>query len=65
MTASIGQTNGEMHPEYVDMDMSVVQRAQMALTLASLFCEGRGAPLTQENGKPSVQVAAIAAALLS
>ena len=64
MTTAIDQTRDAM-PEFVDQPLGVYQQAQMALTLASLFCQERALPLIQANGKPSAEVAAVAAALLS
>jgi hypothetical protein len=63
MTTATDSTQ-EMMPEFVDEPLGVYQKAQMALTLAALFCQERSLPLIQDNGKPSAQVAAVATALL-
>ncbi len=52
-------------PDYVDEPLSLYQRAQTALTLASLFCQEKGAPLIDGEGKPSEQVKAVYAALMA
>ena len=54
--------------ELLDMSnpqpLSAEQKAQMALTLGTLYCQDKGLPLQGDNGKPSPQVAAVAASLL-
>lgn len=52
-------------PELQDQPLSSHQMGQMALTLACFFCQEKGLPLLSGEGKPSQQVAAVAAALLS
>lgn len=55
----------EAMPEMIDSVIPAYQRAQMALTLASLFCQERGAALIGSDGQPSQQVTAVASVLLS
>ena len=46
MTTAIDQTRDAM-PEFVDQPLGVYQQAQMALTLASPFCQEWALPLIQ------------------